>query len=250
MIQKNLNLHQWLWKWHFIAGLISLPFMLILALSGVLYLFKDMYEAPNHQKTQEIKAEGSPISYQNQWEIAQKEAIKTPSQMVLPSSTNQATEFVSGRFSNKSSIFIDPYQAKAKGEIIVKQTFMYKIRKLHGELLLGSYGTKVVELIASWMVVLILTGLYVWFPLKRFSWKGVFTWRISGSKRLFYRDLHVVTGFWVSLLLLIILAGGFPWTDVFGANFKWLQQVTHTGYPDTWDGRRLQSTPKGEALSS
>ena len=36
---KNRQLNQWLWKWHFIAGLISLPFVALLAITGGIYLF-------------------------------------------------------------------------------------------------------------------------------------------------------------------------------------------------------------------
>lgn len=125
---------------------------------------------------------------------------------------------------------------------------MYSVRKLHGELLGGKIGTKFVELIASWLVVLILTGLYIWFPLKK-GIKGVFTVRFTKGKRIFFRDLHAVTGFWIAILLLLTLAGGFPWTDVFGNNFKWVQKVTHTGYPTTWSGRGLTSEITKNPLS-
>ena len=40
MWNKNVDLNRWLWKWHVIAGLITMPFMLILAITGVIYLFK------------------------------------------------------------------------------------------------------------------------------------------------------------------------------------------------------------------
>ncbi len=45
------------------------------------------------------------------------------------------------------------------------------------------------------------------------------------------------------------LTGGMPWTDVFGANFKWLQDATNTGFPKTWDARALKSDVKGEPIS-
>jgi uncharacterized iron-regulated membrane protein len=61
--------------------------------------------------------------------------------------------------------------------------------------------------------------------------------------------LHAVSGFWLSILLLIVLAGGLPWTDVFGSNFKWLQDVTNTGYPSTWDGKQLQSEVTDQPLT-
>jgi uncharacterized iron-regulated membrane protein len=46
-----------------------------------------------------------------------------------------------------------------------------------------------------------------------------------------------------------VLAGGLPWTDVFGDGFKWVQQKTDTGFPLTWDSKTLKSNPVGEAMS-
>lgn len=246
---KTSKLNTWLWKWHFIAGLISLPFVLLLSLTGIIYLFKSDYETPRQKHIKEVIVTGTPISLQEQWDIANKNAIKKPNSLVLKTSPNQATEFVSGRFSNKSSIFINPYTGKVSGEIIGKNTTMYSIRKLHGELLMGGFGTKIIELIASWMVVLILTGLYIWWPKRGWKIKGHLIPRSNINKRTFYRDLHAVSGFWISILLLMILAGGFPWTDVFGQNFKTVQKVTNTGYPSTWQGHQLKSNVSGKALT-
>ncbi len=249
MIKKNNTLNQWLWKWHFIAGLVSLPFVIVLAITGGIYLFKDNYEGPQQEAIKVIKAEANPISFQQQWELAKSVAKKQPNIMVIPSKYTQATEFVSGRFSHKNSIYINPYTAKVTGKISPKDSKMHTVRKLHGELLLGKFGTKIIELIASWMVVLIITGIYVFWPNKKQGVKGFFTVRLKQGKRILFRDLHTVLGFWVSLLLLLTLAGGFPWTDVFGDNFKWVQKVTNTGYPKTWDARGLQSKVSGEAIT-
>ncbi|EZH74261.1 peptidase [Aquimarina atlantica] len=248
-MKKNRQLNQWLWKWHFIAGLISLPFIILLSITGGLYLFKADYEASKHKDIKEVVVQGAPISLQQQWEIANKNAIKKPNTMILTSAANQATEFISGRFGGKSSLYVNPYSGAVSGEIITRDTTMFKIRKLHGELLSGKFGTKIVELIASWMMVLILTGLYVWWPDRGRKIKGVFIPRMNEGKRTFYRDIHAITGFWISGLLLLILAGGFPWTDVVGENFKQLQKITNTGYPATWKGHQLQSKDKGDALT-
>ncbi|WP_109829399.1 PepSY-associated TM helix domain-containing protein [Reichenbachiella versicolor] len=248
MNTKHL-LHQWLWKWHFIAGLVSLPIIILLSITGIVYLFKSDYEKPMYDSLKEVPAEPHLVSYQEQWEIAKKNAIKPPNAMIITADQNKATEFISGRFSGKSSLFISPVDGSVNGEVVTKNTDMYLIRKLHGELLLSKYGTKVVELVASWMVVLILTGLYIWWPKDGWKLKGVFTIRTDGSKRLLYRDIHAVTGFWFSILLLLVLAGGLPWTDVFGSNFKWVQDQTNTGFPKTWDGRAFTSEIKGEPLT-
>lgn len=245
---KNKKLNQWLWKWHFIAGLVSLPFVIVLAITGGIYLFKDNYEAPKQQVIKQVKIEGQAASFDTQWQIAKAEAKKQPNIMVIPSEANQATEFVTGKFSHKSSVFINPYTKAVTGTIQPKKSNMYTVRKLHGELLLGKFGTKIIELIASWMVVLIITGIYVFWPSKKQGIKAFFTVRFNQGKRILFRDLHTVFGFWISVLLLMTLAGGFPWTDVFGSNFKKLQEVTNTGFPKTWNARGLQSNVKGETI--
>ncbi|MBQ4805597.1 PepSY domain-containing protein [Aquimarina sp. MMG015] len=248
-MKKNSKLNKWLWKWHFIAGLISLPFILILSITGIIYLFKSDYETPRQKHIKEVVITDSPISLQEQWKIANETAIKKPNSMVISKSLNHATEFVSGRFGGKSSLFINPYLGTVSGEIIAKQTNMHTVRKLHGELLMGKFGTKIIELIASWMIVLILTGLYVWWPERGWKLKGYFIPRTNLDRRTFYRDIHSISGFWISILLVMILLGGFPWTDVFGENFKNVQKLTNTGYPTTWRGHQLKSNITGTPLT-
>src|SRR3546814_4622066 len=60
---------------------------------------------------------------------------------------------------------------------------------------------------------MILTGLYLWWPRGR-GLAGVVWPRLSLGGRAALRDLHAVTGFWVSGLALILLATALPWTDV------------------------------------
>ncbi len=248
MFKKDHKLNQWLWKWHVIAGLISLPIVLLLAITGGVYLFKDNYEAPKQEHIKTIEIGKTKLSYQAQWKLAKEALKKAPNTMVVPTKANQATVFSIGRFSHKQSVYINPYTGEVTGRISPKDSNMYTVRKLHGELLLGAFGTKIIELIASWLFVLIITGIYVFWPTKKQGLKGFFTVRFKQGKRILFRDLHTVLGFWISVLLLMTLAGGMPWTDVFGANFKWLQGVTNTGFPKTWNARGLKSSVNGEAI--
>ena len=246
MANKTYN---WIWKWHFIGGLVSFPVIFVLALTGIIYLFKDYYEKPVYQDAKTVSSKGKRISYQQQLEMARQQWDRQPTAMVLPASPGEATEFVSGRFSNKSSLYINPYTGDVTGNITVKETDMYVVRRLHGELLMGSFGTKLVELTGSWMVVLILTGLFLFWPRKWKDIKKLWTIRINGPRRVMFRDMHMVSGFWFSLILLIMLAGGLPWTDVFGNMFSWVQKQTNTGYPATWYARGLTSTvAEGEPI--
>ena len=242
MLKKNNLLNTWLWKWHVIAGLITLPFMLLLAITGTIYLFKDnvnhqLYSDKYfaHEATQSTQS--LPLS--QQLAAAQVASNKPIAGVTLPTEANQNTVFtVKGKGRASNELFVDPYTGETKGTLNQRETLMFDVRKLHGELLLNTPGTLVIELVASWFLVLIITGLYVWWPKSGSGAAGFFTIRFNQGKQKLWRDLHAVVSFWLSVFLLIILAGGMPWTDVFGDQLKWVQSKTDTGYPAHWRGHK------------
>ena len=245
-MQKSKTINRWFWKWHVIAGLISLPFMLILCVTGMLYLFKSHYNdmVYNEQRFVTVPNDKTVASYDKQLSNVRKFTDGHVGQLVLAHEEHQASAFrLHGKKGDhtRNFVYVDPYTAQVTGHVDQRHTLMYKIRKLHGELLLNTPGTYLIEIVASWFIVLILTGIYVWWPSKRFKDAGLagfFTIRTKKGKRTLYRDLHAVGGFWVSVFMLIILAGGMPWTDVFGSQLKWVQKETNTGYPKNWSNSR------------
>src|SRR5690606_38979333 len=76
-----------------------------------------------------------------------------------------------------------------------------------------------VELAASWAIVLVLSGLYLWWP-RGTGLAGVVWPRFGKGRRIFWRDLHAVTGFWISGLVLVLLTTGLPWAGLWGSAFK------------------------------
>jgi uncharacterized iron-regulated membrane protein len=66
---------------------------------------------------------------------------------------------------------------------------------------------------------MITTGLYLWWPRGRGA-AGVL-WPRRGSM---LRDLHAVTGFWISGFVLVLLLTGLPWADVWGRAFQAVRQ--------------------------
>ena len=81
---------------------------------------------------------------------------------------------VSITYNNESlTIFMDPYTGKSIGELNDEDRIMDKIEEIHGELMAGTLGDRIVELAACWAVVLIVSGLYLWYPKKKQSLSGV-----------------------------------------------------------------------------
>jgi uncharacterized iron-regulated membrane protein len=103
--------------------------------------------------------------------------------------------------------------------------------RLHGELLMGDTGSMIVELAASWTMLLVVTGLYLWWPRRsqgvgRLGSLGGLLWpRLGRSGRGFWRDLHAVTGMWVALFTLFLLISGLPWAKSWGGMLKDLRSL-------------------------
>ena len=239
-MKKNTVINQWLWKWHVIAGLLTLPVMLLLAVTGVIYLFKDDMNQYRYRDAMYVTPASTPkLSFEQQLQVANAYHHSAISSVILPRANSEATAFrLATKGKAQNYVYVDPYRGEVTGTFEQKQTLMFAVRKLHGELLLQKPGTIIVELVASWFVVLILTGLYVWWPKDGFNAKGLFGIRFCRGSRIMWRDLHAVLGFWLSVFLLIILAGGMPWTEVFGGQLKWLQQQTNSGYPTHWNSSK------------
>jgi uncharacterized iron-regulated membrane protein len=100
--------------------------------------------------------------------------------------------------------------------------------RLHGELLMGDGGSILVELAASWAIVMILSGLYLWWPRGSKGAAGVLYPRVGQGPARFWRDLHAVTGVWISAFALFLLITGLPWATVWGGAFKQVREATGT----------------------
>jgi uncharacterized iron-regulated membrane protein len=252
---KQQDLNRWFWRWHIIAGLITLPIVLLLCITGVIYLFKEDYNNWAYQQVRSIaptanQRQNGYVSFDKQLEAASQHASRPIMQITLPSSEKEAASFrIQAKRHARQLVYVNPYTGEVTGELNQHDTLMYTIRKLHGELLLHTPGTLVVELVASWFIILLITGIYMWWPLKKWSPAGLFSIRTQKGQRILWRDIHAVGGFWLSLFMLVIISGAMPWTDIFGGNLKQVQAATDTGFPATWrKAPNVLSTVQDKAL--
>ena len=216
-----------IWRWHFYAGVFVLPLILVLALSGGLFLFKPQVERWEERGFHNLPmAQAAPASAQvaaarlampgaslGFYRLPEREGDAAMVHFTLPGG-------------GASDVFVSP-QGKVLGSIAPEGRIIAIDRRLHGQLLLGRQGSWLVELAASWAIVLIITGLYLWWPRQPGGGRGLagVVWpRLRAGGRVFWRDLHAVTGFWVSGLALVLLFTGLPWADVWGSTFKAVRQ--------------------------
>jgi len=217
----NGALYRTLWRWHFYAGLLVVPLILILSVTGAIYLFKPQAERWEERSWQALPTAGAvspnaqvdaalaafPGSRFNSYRLPQDPGDAAMVHLAMPDGRSMRDVFVSPR-------------GEVVGSLDPSGRIMAIVHDIHGQLLLGHRGSWIVELAASWAIVMILTGLYLWWPRGR-GMAGVLWPRLREGGRLFWRDLHAVTGFWVAGLALVLLVTGLPWADAWGSAFKW-----------------------------
>ncbi|HEX5008005.1 MAG TPA: PepSY domain-containing protein [Hyphomonadaceae bacterium] len=222
-------LYRMLWRWHFYAGLVCIPFVIWLAVTGSIYLFRPQIEAWIDRDLVALERTGQPAT-QKAIMAAATAAVpgSTLAGIVLPEHPDQAARVLVSNHGARTRVYVHPDTLAILKTVDEQGRFERIVFRLHGELMMGNGGSILVELAASWAVVMILTGLYLWWPRNAKGLGGVLYPRLGQGARRFWRDLHAVTGIWVSAFALFLLSTGLPWALVWGNGFKMVRQWTGT----------------------
>lgn len=216
------------WRWHFYAGLLAAPFLLLMAITGSLYLFDRELEGWWDSDFAKVD-----VSAQRQSLAAQEAAAKavdpasTVKRVVLPSADDDTAKWLlQGSDGRKHEVNVNPYTLEITGIRNPDDAIMAVIRRIHGTLLGGDIGSHIVELVACWTLVMLVTGLWMWWP-KQWRLKGVFVPRVDVGGRRMWRDLHAVPSALISLFVIALVLTGLPWSAFWGAQLAKLGDTVH-----------------------
>lgn len=239
-----------IWRWHFYAGLFCIPFVIWLSLTGSAYLFRPEIEAYLDRPYENLQLQGERPAPSAEVEAAVASVKGSHLDHYEPSATaTGAAQVVVAAGDDKWRVYVDPRTLKPMKILRDEMRPMEVVGRLHGELLAGPAGSVLVEIAASWAIVLIITGLILWFPRKRKGFAGVLYPRLSNRGRLIWRDLHAVTGIWISAIMLFMLVSGLPWSVAWGNYLTWARELaTATQVTPDWTlGGKL---PEGSSAAA
>ncbi|WP_339109951.1 PepSY domain-containing protein [Thioclava sp. GXIMD4216] len=222
------------WRWHFYAGLFVVPFLLILAVTGMVMM---LATASSNQlgdvRDVVIAGPAMPVSQQAQ---AALDAIPggVLDQYVAPEAADRPAFFAIRDGAAMMSVAIDPYT----GDVLNAQdktTTLYAIaNRIHGTLLLGDTGDRIVEMAVSLMILLIVTGLWMWLP--KAGWRAMVP-NMRARGRNFYKSLHASLGTLVAVFLVLFALSGLSWAGIWGGKF--IQPWSSFPAEKTWKGTPL-----------
>jgi len=224
-----------LWRWHFYAGLFCIPFVLWLSLTGSLYLFRPQVEAWLDRPYATVATGQGPRATAAQQARAAVAAVpgSTLHRYQIPETPTQAAQVLVGRDGADIRVWVNPESLRILKVQAELDRPMRIVSRLHGNLMVGDPGSYLVELAASWTIVMILTGLALWWP-RAGGWGGVVYPRLTSGGRRFWRDLHGVTGFWVSAMALFLLVSGLPWAKSWGSYLQAVRTIAEGPVTPDW----------------
>ena len=238
---KTSRLYGRLWRWHFFAALIVIPFVLWQSMTGTLYLWSERWMDAAHPdlrfvlpgaqtlaasaqiaaalRSLDVSSDASsgaapaPVSHAHHSAASSGIGV----QSVLLSADPKRSTAVLLQRANKlpHPVFVDPYTGRVLGQLSTTAWLPGLTRALHGGWPLGDPGSWLLELGDGWAILMILTGLYLWWPRGRGFLAGLWP-RWSNGGRVLVRDLHSCVAVWFSIVFLFFLISALPWTALWG----------------------------------
>jgi uncharacterized iron-regulated membrane protein len=140
-----------IWRWHFYAGLIAIPFILGLASTGAIYLFRPQVEAWLDRPYDHLTIAGARASAQAQVLAALKAVAGSNLHFYqIPTTSQSAVQIIVGRGAAEYRVYVHAQTTRVMQIVNEDSRPMTVIFHLHGELLMGDRGSMIVELAASW----------------------------------------------------------------------------------------------------
>jgi uncharacterized iron-regulated membrane protein len=243
-----------LWRWHFFAALIVMPFVLWQSTTGTLYLWSQRWMdharpelrfvapggrmiAPSAQIAAALNsvpdASASAMPAMDQMHMHMGTAMQPSGSAVavhapdnpdgrrvldilLPDEAGRSTAVLLQETDGLPyPIFVNPYDGHVLGSLGAGEWLPGWTRSLHGGWPLGAPGSWLLELGDCWAIVMILTGFYLWWPHGR-RFPGFLRPRFGSGTRLLLHDLHSTVAVLFSAAFLFFLLSALPWTSFWG----------------------------------
>ncbi|MDX2923342.1 PepSY domain-containing protein [Streptomyces coelicolor] len=222
---------------HFYAGVLIAPFLLVAALTGLAYTAVPQLDQLVYSEQLRVEKVGDTAKPLTEQIAAARKAHPEGSiaSVIPPEAPDHTTKVVLSvpelaEQDKQRTVYVDPYTGEVRGALTTwfgSTPLATWLDDLHRHLHLGETGRLYSELAASWLWVLVLGGLLLWFGRRR-AYAG-------GSKRNTLlpergargvrrsRGLHAVTGVWISAGLLVLSATGLTWSAHAGERFTELR---------------------------
>jgi uncharacterized iron-regulated membrane protein len=195
---------------HLIGGLVSGIVVLIVGITGALFVFEEEGRELLQHKYYHVAGEGRerlPVG-----QLVDSFTAHYPKQKIGSIRFKEEKDAAFVFYTKDRLVSMNPYTGAVTGVRNPNTDFFMVVQKIHTGLLLGKVGKQIVRWNVLIFFIMCISGLVVWWPKqKRFFRQAVrINFKTKNWKRLNW-DLHSVLGFYAVFVLLIISSTGLFW---------------------------------------
>lgn len=204
------------WRWHFLAALLVVPFVLWQSVTGTLYLWSEHWVDHRHADLRFVEAGTERAPLEAQVRAAREFHGRPVGSVLVPADPARSTRILfTDDHGLPAAAFVDPYRGVLLGSLEGSAWPVGWSRSLHGGWPLGDAGSWLLEIGACWTIVMVLTGVYLWWPRDGRGLRALLP-RLRSGGWTFWRDLHACVAIWFSLLIVLFLCTAMPWASFWG----------------------------------
>nr|KOY49213.1 peptidase [Gordonia sp. NB41Y] len=221
-------------RWHFYAGILIGPFLLVATITGLLYVLVPQIDRAVYSHELTVDHVGSStLPLGDQVAAARAAHPEGTIASVTPApragDTTRVVLTVDDVPQDRSrTVFVDPYTGEVRGALTTYGDWL-PVRAwfddLHRNLHLGDVGRNYSEIAASWLWVVALGGLVLWIGYRRRTHKAnrLLVPDRDAPKRRRTLSWHGAVGVWIILGLLVLSASGLSWSRYAGESISQLR---------------------------
>lgn len=198
---------RFVFKLHLYTGLLAGLLLVLSGLTGSALVFREELEALAHPERLVVAPQGERVALDRVMQTVRRAYPgDRPFAIRMPRAPQEAY-LIKLNSAHDRFVYVDPSNGRLLGAHRQKQSVLGWIVLLHTELLAGETGKTVLGIGGLLLVGLCVTGLVLWWPRNGKISQG-FTVRWSARRKRLNFDLHRVSGFYASLLLLLTASTG------------------------------------------
>jgi len=226
------------WRWHFYASFLVVPVFAMLALTGLIYLFRFQAEPLMHADLMRIDGPSASVTshppLEPQLQMVKK-AFPTETVSLIREGREPTDPNVFSLVRPDEStrdVFVNPWQMEILGSLNPDTTLSGIALRLHAELMTGRWGDGVIETAACWAIVMALTGYYLFFAGRAARLKR----KAKQATGAILANWHATIGLVAGIGLLFMIFTGLPWTAFWGEKTQALATDQGTSFWSTDPG--------------
>ena len=211
------------WRWHFMIGVLVIPFLFLLAFSGLLMLLSKPLDSVLNESLLTVKVGEQSLPVTVLLESVEQHYPQASVKLYLPpEAEDQSARFSlqphshaghGGHHAPSTLVYLNPYTGEILGDQDPAASLYSRIKTFHGSLFMGSLGDALIEIAAGLAVLMIVSGLYLAWP--KGGERPPATAKKAGQREG-WRRWHLSLGWLIALPLLFFLISGLAWTNIWG----------------------------------